>query len=109
MHTDRFTFELVAVDESGTFSRDITAAVTNTSETPASDVHICLDIAAAGDHVETIEADVGELAPGETRELAYTLTVTPTQGVALMAQGADLSLAITADGETEETDGTIEV
>lgn len=109
MHTDRFDFELVNVEEAGTFSRDVTAAVTNTSETAATDVSISLDIAAAGDHVETVEADVGDLEPGETREIAYTLSVSPTQGVALMAQGADLDIAITADDETERTEGTLEV
>jgi hypothetical protein len=109
MYTDRFDFELVNVEESGTFSRDVTAAVTNTSDRTATDVSISLDIAAAGDHVETVEADVGDLEPGETRELAYTLSVSPTQGVALMAQGADLDLSITADDETEQTEGTLEV
>jgi hypothetical protein len=109
MHTDRFDFELVAIEEAGTFSRDVTAAVTNTSDNPATDVSITLDIAAAGDHVETVEADIGDLAPGETREIAYTLSVSPTQGVALLAQGADLDIAITADGETERTDGTLDV
>ena len=109
MHTDRFDFELVAIEEASTFSRDVTAAVTNTSETTATDVSITLDVAAAGDHVETIEANVGDLEPRETREVAYTLSVSPTQGVALMAQGADLDLAITADQETERTEGTVEV
>lgn len=109
MHTDRFDFELVNIEDASAFSRDVTAAVTNTSDDPASDVSITLDIAAAGDHVQTVDVDVGDLNPGETREIAYTLSVSPTQGVALMAQGAELDLTITADGETEQTEGTLDV
>ncbi|SFL51669.1 hypothetical protein SAMN04487950_4099 [Halogranum rubrum] len=109
MHTDRFDFELVAVEEASTFSRDVTATVTNTSDDTANDVSLSLDIAAGGNHVQTVDVDVGDLEPGETREITYTLSVSPTQGVALMAQGADLDLTITADGETEQTEGTLDV
>lgn len=109
MQTERFDFEFVSSEETGTFSREVTAAVTNTADIPAEDVRIVLDIAAAGDHVETVEADVGDLNPGETRELTYGLSVSPTQGVALLAQGADLDLEIAANGDVERTEGTLDV
>lgn len=109
MQTERFDFDFVAAEETSTFSREVTAAVTNTADTPANGVSIVLDIAAAGDHVETIEADVGDLAPGETQELTYGLSVSPTQGIALLAQGADLDLEIIADGDIERTEGTLDV
>lgn len=109
MHTDRFDFELVSLEEAGTFSRDVTAAITNTSDALASDVDLTLDISAAGNPVESVEVDIGDLEPAERREIAYTLSVSPTQGVALMAQGADLDITITADGETESAQGTLEV
>lgn len=109
MYTDRFDFELVSLEEAGTFSRDVTAAITNTSDAVATDVDLTLDISAAGEDVDSVEVDLGDLEAGERREIAYTLSVSPTQGVALLANGADLGLTVTADGVTEQAEGTIEV
>lgn len=109
MRTDRFSFDLVAIEKTGLLSRRVTIRVTNTSGSDVDEATVTLTVSADGDPVETFSASLGSLAPDESREVARTLSVSVGEGMALKTHGADLSVAVVTDGAREETEGSLSV
>lgn len=99
--TDRFAFDLVAVEKSGPLSRDVTARVTNAADRRFRSVEVVLRVSVEGTEVETLAADLGALDPGESRTLTRTLSVGPVTGMRIKADGATVDLAVRAGGRVD--------
>lgn len=107
METDRFAFDLVAVEETGPLSREVTARIANATDRRLSSVELAVRVSAAGSEVEAIAADVGALDAGESRTLTRTLSAGPIEGLTIEADGATLELAVRADGELDRLSRSI--
>lgn len=109
MRTESLQFDLDGVETVGPLSRRVTATVANVSGEPLRDARIDLVVACDDSKVEEFGVTLDALDAGESRSLTRTLSVGPTEALALKADGADLRLVARIGDRLERTTGSLDV